>query len=990
LPFLSASSRLMSPFAMPTQHPSLYTIPPHRNFADALVEGVLAQHGDDLARGIILVPNNRAASAIQAGFVRRAENGLLLPRLVPIGDPELGEHVGAALDPLDMEPIPTAVDPLHRQLLLAQMLQQTLPVERMGSLDGAQAMRLAADLARVLDQLTIERKIPQDLRDIDFGSLSHHWAESLKLLNIVLEDWPKKLTGLGRIDLATRRNMQLERVTEHWRRDPPSGFVIAAGISTGAPAIADLVKQVAKLERGQVVFAGLDLAMPDDEWAAIAGDEKNPSIESHPQFHLQQLLDRMGVARREVSEWRWGFADKARERRSDRVALALAPARFTHQWAEMKAAARTLSDVAALELATPAEEAQVIALALREAIETPGRTAALITPDRELATRVSALLERWEIKADDSAGRALSVSPPGALVLALASAAAEHFAAVPLLALLKHPLVQRGEERSAWLDGARKLDLALRGPQSAPGLDGIQAYLAAGDERTKTVREAASLWWHDVKPMLAPLAAAFATGGLNQLLPALRETANGLAGDAVWAGQEGRALADLIGQLEHASADGPWVAPAILPQMLRGLMDGIAVRPAAGGHPRIFIWGLLEAKLQSADLMILGGLNEGVWPQLASADPWLAPAVRRQLGLPRLERRIGLSAHDLAGAMGASSVLMTRARRDTRSPTLSSRFWLRLETFAGGIEAPAQAYDQIGRALDQGTGQRATRPRPAPPASERPRAISVTDVDGLKADPFAFYAKKMLRLTPLAAPGSEPDAAWRGTFLHEVLADWGRQDDFTAGKLIPRLQAAFEASGLHPVVRALWEPRFEEAAGRFEEFVEANRAEGRAPLSAETKGTISLGEIRLTGQADRIDTLPDGRLAVVDYKTGMAPSDLKVAEGYALQLGLLGLIAEREGFDGVNGTASHFEYWSQDRTSGQPYGRMSSPTHGSSRSKNKLDPENFVDKMFAQFRDAVDAWLLGDKPFTAKLHPDYAYTEYDHLMRLEEWQGRDV
>jgi ATP-dependent helicase/nuclease subunit B len=969
------------------REPALYSIPPHRAFADALVEGLIAQFGGDkvtLAQGIIILPNNRAVLAVQDAFVRRSESGLLLPRLVPIGDPELSENVGVALDPMGNVPIPPSVDPLTRQMILARLLQQNDP-----ALDGSQAMRLAADLAKVLDQLIVERVAPSALRDFDAEGLSQHWSVSLATLSTILDVWPKELDRLGAIDLADRRNRQIDRLTELWRNVPPKGFVIAAGISTGAPAIADLLKVVARLEEGQVVFAGLDLAMPKEEWDAIAGDQDHPPIETHPQFHLRQLLDRVGAVRAEVDPWPWGRDDKAMASRAQRVSLGMAPAAYTHKWVGLKPSERALPAVHALELATPAEEAMSIALALRRAIETPEATAALVTPDRALAARVSAILKRWGIEADDSAGRPLSACLPGTLILALAAAAADAFSPVSLLTLIKHPFVRFGEGRLAWLDGARALDMALRGPRPAEGLEGIASLLAQQDNRDAKVRKVAQLWWEEAGSLLAPLAAGFSgRATFADLLRAVRETAQSLAGDIVWSGPDGRAISDLIAALEdNAGKTDLGVSIEAFPLILRDAMDAIAIRPARGGHPRLFIWGLLEAKLQSADLMILAGLNEGVWPKLASPDPWLAPAVRKQLKLPSLERRIGLTAHDLTGALGSPHVLLTRAKRDARSPTNPSRFWLRLETLTGGFSLPEFRYDLLARQLDFATGERAKRPAPSPPIEDRPRTISVTAVDRLKADPYAFYAQTMLGLQELAAPGEEPDARWRGTFLHDVLGKWGQDDDFSKGKLLPRLIKAFQESGLHPVVRAMWEPRFEEAIQYFEDRVEAERANGRHPVAAEMRGEFQFGDIKLHGRFDRIDVLPDGQLAIVDYKTGAPPEGKQVAQGYALQLGLIGLLAECGAYPGIKGQAAKFEYWSQGRKTGKSYGYVSSPTIGTG--KNTIDPDQFVADLFRHFEAACEKWLTGNSPFTAKEKPEYAYSEFDQLMRYDEWQGRD-
>jgi ATP-dependent helicase/nuclease subunit B len=964
----------------------VFTIPPHKAFADALVDGLIASYGQDpmgLARGIIIVPNNRAATAIRDAFVRQSSKGLLLPRLVAIGDPELGENIGLALDTIEGtiegQALPPAIDPLHRQLILARMLQQSMAVERLGALDGAQAMRLAADLARVLDQLTIERVPAQALKSVDVSGLSDYWDDTLKLLTLILDDWPQHLASMGCIDNADRRNRQLERVAKHWRDEPPPGFVIAAGISTTAPAIMQVVRTISRMERGAVVLAGLDLDMAEDEWDAIRGHKEQSSgegearIETHPQFHMIQLLDRIDVSRGEVGLWDGGRGLIARERRSAVVATAMAPATFTEHWAKLSTAERKLDGVTALELATPFEEAQSIALMMREAIETPGQTAALVTPDRLLAERVSAHLQRWGVTADDSAGKPLSATLPGTLMLALAQAVADHFHPVSFLTLIKHPLVQKGEERLTWLDQARDFDMKLRGPRPAPHLAGLATRL--GEDEA----------WTTVYDLLGPLEQTH--GGLVAQITALKDAATRLAGDAVWSGQDGRALSTLIADLEVLGDDGPCdVSSDSMPHLLRGLMDGIAIRPAAGGHPRLFIWGLLEAKLQSADVMILGSLNETTWPQLPSPDPWLAPAIRRQLGLPGLERRIGLSAHDLVSALGANRIIMTRAKRDERSPTIASRFWLRLETLAGGFAAPKIRYDLMARVLDEAKGQRAERPAPNPAVEDRPNKINVTAVDGLKADPFAFYAKTILRLSSLEAPGEAPDAKWRGTFLHAVLERWGKEAHFETGSLLPLLQQAFDESGLHPLVKAMWQPRFEDSAAWFEAQVDAARAEGRVPIFCEEKGTATIAEIKVTGKPDRIDRLADQSLAIVDYKTGAPPSDLQVKEGYALQLGLLGALAERGAFAGVEGKAQTFEYWSQQRNGAQ-FGSIKSPTSG--KGKNKSDAERFVADMVAQFTMAAEHWLKNCNPFEAKCRPDLAYSEFDQLMRYEEWQGRD-
>jgi ATP-dependent helicase/nuclease subunit B len=964
---------MSDPAGAPARGPAVFTIPAHRSFADALVAGLRARFGGgpvDLARGRILLPNNRAVRAITEAFVRASGGGLVLPRLVPIGDPELEERIGGALDLADApESIPPAVEPRARLLALAGLVA-----------DGggtAEALRLAADLARTLDALTVEEIAPSRLAAAasDAPELAGHWQVSLDRLRAIVELWPKVLAERARIDLAERRNRLLSAMADRWRTAPPDGFTVAAGITTAASAVAGLLRRVADLPLGMVVLPGLSLAplMPDEEWEALGPDEGGRAEESHPQFHLKLLLERMGVARGEVRLWRASGRSAARAIRGRAIANVMTAADFSDKWNALRPAERRLSGIRSAELPDAAAEAQAIALALREAVETPGRTAALVTPDRMLACRVSALLERWGITADDSAGKPLSQTAAGTFLLGIAAAVAEDLAPVPLLALLKHPLVGgEGNERLTWLDAVRALDLKLRGPRPGAGLAGLDEHFGH------------STGWQRVRPAVEVLHGLLdAALPLNTFAERLARSADQLAPGAAWRGQDGRLAAELVADLQALPEAGSLAVSAqdAVP-MLRLLLDEQRLRPPYGGHPRIFIWGLLEARLQQADLMVLGGLNEGVWPALPAPDPWLAPKIRANLKMPGLDFRTGLAAHDFASALGAPQVLITRARRDNRSPTVPSRFWLRLRAMTGGVARDTRL-ERLAAALDDPRELApAGRPAPAPPRALRPRKISVTAVDRLKADPFAFYASAMLGLRSIDPVDADHSAAWKGTAVHKVLEEWLAQDDCDPASLLPRAKALLAGASIHPMLRALWQPRLIEAIRWVEQQERDNRAVGRRPLKAEIRGETVIEEVGVHGKADRIDRLAGGGLAIVDYKTGKAPAQKAVEAGFALQLGVLGLIAKAGGFQGVSGDAQAHEYWSLTKH-GDSFGKRVCPD-------KKMAEGEFLAQAHAHFSDAARKWLTGDEPFTAKLHPAYAPDgNYDQLMRLEEWYGRE-
>lgn len=966
-----------------SRQPAVFTIPAHRSFADSLVAGLMARFGAgplSLANGRILLPNNRAVRSVTEAFVRASGSGLVLPRLIPIGDPELAERIGGALDvwALD-EPLTPAVDPLERRLALARLV-------RAEGDSAVEALRMAQDLERTLDALLIEEVEPGKLADAaaDAPELAGHWQVSLDRLRAILKQWPERLQELGRIDLAHRRNLQLRRLADRWASEPPAGFTIAAGITTAAPAVAAVLSRVAKLPEGMVVLPGLALApaMPDAEWDALGPPENGSGEETHPQFHLKLLLDRMGIARPEVRLWpRIGLAASTPQR-TRAVSNAMASAQFSDKWSSLGPAERRLSSIRAVVLPDSAAEAQTIALAMREALETPARTVALVTPDRTLARRVSALLERWDIQADDSAGKPLAELPAGTLLLAIASAITEELAPVPLLALLKHPLVGgQGDGRLRWLDDVRLLDLALRGPRPGSGLDGLERHFVVKDQEERSCSGCLAAW-HRIRPVLEPLAVgAQDSASLADVIALIVRSAESLAGDGGWRGSDGRMASDLLSELQ-ASPESRLLAVERegLPAVLAELLAGRSLRPPYGGHPRVFIWGLLEARLQQADLMILGGLNEGVWPALPKPDPWLAPKIRSNLGLAGLEFRIGLSAHDFASALGARYVLITRARRDGRSPTVASRFLLRLDAISGGLPRDIRR-ERITAALDDpGPPTPVERPAPRPPAEQRPKTISVTAVDRLNADPFAFYAQAILKLRSLDAVDADHSAAWKGSAVHTVFEEWLLEDQCDPAKLKPRAERLLAGEAIHPMLRALWGPRLFEAIESLAELEKNNRDGGREPLAAEASGQATLAGVAVHGRVDRIDRLADGGLVVIDYKTGAPPTPKAVNKGFALQLGLLALIARAGGFDGILGQPEGFEYWTLSK-------RL--------LDKNPVKPNKdmsaheFLDHAEQCFAAAAGKWLTGTEPFTAKLNPAFApYRDYDQLMRLEEWYGR--
>ena len=986
--------------------PRVFSIAAHRGFADALVAGLVPRYAEDglgLARLTLLLPSGRAIRTVSEAFVRyMGENeagGLLLPRMVTIGDLSLDEALGPLLDPLGATQIPPAVDPTYRWLRLAALLAEEMGED---APSGPPLFRQAQMLAQTMDRLLVEEIPPEDLlgdRVLDVvGSVAEHWQDSLRRFARVQARWLIELQEMDRVDAATRRNLLFAHAARGWRAEPPATPIVAAGVTSAAPALARLLRVVSELPKGAVILPDLDLALSDAAWDELgrAGQSDEADGETfgrddaptHPQYHLKLLLNRMGVNRGEVQQWHRRGMGAANPDRTHAVSALFLPPEASKVWVDLPSEKRRLAGVRLLETGNPEEEAQAVALAVREALETAGRRVAVVTPDRALARRIVHHLRRWDIQADDSAGMPLSETSAGRALLLLAQVVAEDAAPVPLVALLGHPAMgvtgtqDTAQARADWLDALRRFEDRLRGPRPAAGLRPLCP-----------IAEKAGVadWWSSVAQSLEPLFAEEGDAPLADLLTRLAQVLEQFCGEGIWAREDGRALGAFIDDLrQHALAAGTKLAPEDLHGLLGDAMERIAVRPAYGGHPRVAVYGLLESRMARADLVVCAGLNEGTWPGGASPDPLLAPPVLRALGVPGGEFRIGLAAHDLAGALGAREVLLTRAERTADGPAIPSRFFLRIKALLGDLakrheetELPAL----VDALRDAVAAPPYPQPQPKPPASLRRVRISATALDRLRSDPYQFYARSILFLDEMDPLDAEPSPAWQGTLAHAILEEWHEE----GGALTDLAEKHLAAMDAHPLTRALWEPRLMAALEWIANEVESDPQ--RKIVGVEEKGTRTVQGIEIGGTADRIDRLADGSYAIVDYKTGGPPSKKMVEEGFALQLGTLGLLLAEGAYAerGIEGTPTRFEYWSlgRDAKSDTGFGYVTTPLKmGAARTG--IDPEDFLPETRRFLTDALDRWILGDEAFTARPNPDLKlYATYDQLMRLEEWLGRE-
>jgi ATP-dependent helicase/nuclease subunit B len=971
--------------------PRLYTIAPDRPFLATVARGLVALAAGDplrLPRMTVLLPTRRAARSLREAFLRLTGEGsdpgapLLLPRMRPIGDLDADElEFGAGEETLA---VPPAIPELRRRLLLTRLVLdwsaadgEDLPPGRAASLAGA--------LARLIDSAATEGASFTDLAKLAPLDLAEHWQVVLRFLEILPGRWPSVLAAEGALDPAERRNRLLTRQAAEWRRSPPPEPVIAAGLTGGIPALIELVDVVVGLEHGMAILPGLDRFAVPAMWDEIARDP------AHPQYLLAGLVAQLGLGADDVREWE-PDAGRPRERRLRLVSEALRPANLTDAWRDLAPETEeALAGIARYDCISPQQEAMTIALLLRRKLETPGATAALVTPDRELARRVAAEMRRWAIDIDDSAGLPLARTPPGAFLRLVLDMAESELAPVPLLAALKHPLAAGGLAVEVFRDLARRLERRLRGPRPAAGFAGLRAALGDKEpelrrfvDRLETCLGALPALLAGEKTSIVELASAHIAAA--ERLAATRDD-SGTA--RLWREAAGETAAGFCHDLLDAARDFPGLAGRDYPALFDALLAGAVVRPAYGRHPRLAIWGLVEARLQQADLVVLGGLNEGTWPGPVAFDPWMSRQMREEFGIPLPERAIGIAAHDFAQALGAPEVALTRAARREGAPTVPSRWLLRLDAVlrAVGLDGRLGPDPEIAAAAELNDMPQAhrplPRPTPRPPLAARPRKLAVTDIETWRRDPYAIYAKHILKLRALDPLDADPDRADLGIAIHHALAEFVRRfpRDLPAHAEFDLLELGRSAFGpmlSRPGAWAFWWPRFERIADWFV-AEERSRRTTLVDSVSEQKGSLVVtapgGPFTIEAIADRVDRLASGELAVIDYKTGAVPKKQDIDAAIAVQLPLEGAIARAGGFGIAAGHIAALEHWRLG--GGDPAGK---------REPASDDPVGLIERVLAEITAYVARFDNPATPYRPvpleKWRPHYS--DYTHLERLGE------
>lgn len=1030
---------------MTASAPRVFSIPPGvpflKELARALIDGRLlpgCRYGSDpiaLAEATIFVPTRRAARELRAIFAAEQSGGAaLLPVIRPLGD--FDDDAGwfeEAVPPFD--DLAPPIDARERLLLLAPLVQtwkRRLPAHIAGMFSeevvvpssSAEAIWLARDLAALMDEIETREADWTKLGGLADGDLAGWWQVTLDFLEIVTHFWPDVLADLSRSNPAAHRSRLIDAETARLQRQPPRGPVIAAGSTGSIPATARLLAAISRLPSGAVVLPGLDKRLDAAAWKNLGAVKKTPSVVGHPQYGMHALLQTIGVEREAVDEL--GVETPPLAARSAVMSEAMRPAETTDQWsgerdlAVAAKAAGAFDGVTLLETPNERDEALAIALALRQAAAA-GERAALVTPDRTLARRVSSELQRFGVAVDDSGGTPLDASLPATLMTALVQAALQPGDPVPIMSLIKHPLLSLGIERRTVRHAAELIDIyALRGGTGRPDA-GQMAQLFSKrttdtQDKHKLARlqrlkasdiEAASAVALRIEQALAPLVALrgqeqiavpdLARVTAQALEAAGRDTDGSVA--QLYRGDAGAKLADLLRGLVGATS-GLVVAAADWPDVLAALLAGETIKPRHVSEGAVSIWGALEARLQHVDLMICGGLNEGTWPGRTDPGGFMSRLMKTDLDLDPPERRIGQAAHDFVMAMGGERVILSRALRSSDAPSVPSRWLQRLTAFVGADVSGAMRRrgDELLAAARYHAGDNPVdvptvkKPSPAPPLEARPDHFSVTQIETLRRDPYAIYARKVLRLEGLDDLLRDPGASERGSLFHDILhrfteANVDPASDDALGRLMEIARRRFDEEELPHDVDAVWWPRFKLMAPNLLDW-EIEKRNGKLQSISEAEmaaTTVGATGVTLGGRADRLDIRPSALVDILDYKTGSSPSKRQAHTLIAPQLPLEGALLARKAIPELGKLTPAELAYVRLRASGDVEEESILEYKRVPKSASELSEEAWarLERLLTLYNNPARGYPSRSLPF----REGDTDGDYDHLARVLEWSA---
>ncbi len=808
----------------------------------------LAKRADhNYINDVIFLPTSRACRAIEKMFVEKIGHAIIPPKLIPLGN---------GLDDLDDSNVMDSSDRLLILLALIMAEQRATGNPESISL----TLPLANSLIQMLDYITTEQIDVPNWDELVDDKFATHWVAKAKFLNLVTKSLPKIMSEYGVISSKQKQIIDAKSAIKKIDNNEITGKIIVCGSTASIPSTAELMQSVLRHKNGIIILPGAVHEMTEQTMQSVI---ENGS-EHHPYFGIFRWLKKCNLKPSDIQKLDYGISNIG----------------FLNQCfepTEKLPSDLKLNGVKLIECENESIESQTLALMIRDNIEQK-KSVLVVTPDIGTSYRISKHLSNMGTMADLSSGQPASMTAFGNLFIMILNAYLEPHNPVNILGILKHKFVYCGITSEQNKKFTEQLERHyFRKPITYETLNELKSEIISRDGTNDEFASWTTTW---INALIRP-ENNFFDYTKHSIATLCKNNDNQYNAELYTDESKSAWLA--LNDLNQSIINGPLeINLADYKTLCMNTLQSTAIRNKNATSSNISVLGPIEARLLTADTVILSGLNEGMFPKNGFDHPWVNRKIIDEIGLPHPERKVGLMALDFMTLSCAKNVYWVRSKKMGSEITTESRFLSRVDVISkrmGDKIEHCELYTKMAESLDNVEISPITPLEPRPPVNSRINNPYVTDLDLLIHNPYAYYAKCILKLRPLDEVNREIDSRDFGNLIHSVLEkinpnisenDLIKKLDFESDKILPKKS----------VLRRFWHNRFVEIAPTVIKMLQLS-----INARTEISGSLNFGKHTIRARADRIWNDNDTG-HVLDIKTGTPPSKKSLNAGNSPQLPL--------------------------------------------------------------------------------------------------------
>ncbi len=934
---------------------NIFNIPTNYHFFESFFDFLHSNFAGKISQLKILLPSQRSCRELRRIFIEKTSDNqaVIMPQIKAISDLSFEDLFEFLPNPAIEQTIQEIVAAQkisgveHLFFLSQEILKQSLFGE---NIDAAQLLMIATHLKNTFDEIEREEVEFSKFTEIDDSDLSKHRQMTVEFLQKFHFGFRNSLIKQDVFFDSSWQNFIISKIIEILQNYGCKNHWIIAGSTGSVMAGRKLIKAIAQCENGFVVLHGADLS------------QNNYSAENHPQYHLNNLINFLGIEKSAVKNLANSRYLISSQTRLEMMQTVMLPSKNTDQW--QKSQVNFDDKISLVEAKNEIEEAQIIAVILAKNYA-ENKKCAVVINDNKIAKLLRIELKKRGMIFNDTRNFGVFDANLVKFILLILDLIENDFTSSSLLAVWQNQLFNHENKAEIIAEFEIKI---LRQDRKNFGLDGIKSKLR--DIDNIELEEFFADFCAKISPILqlqkndniANCAQAILQAVVNLSQKTLQE---------IFAEEE--AQQELFEFFTKIAKQKNFIVRSDnLLSIFQILFGQVSFFEKSDASALIQILSTIEARLLNFDLMIVASLNEGKFPEITS-ESWLGRKIRKDLGIEKTLKKIGQNAYDFCNYLANKEVVLTRSLTYGGSPSSPSLFLLKLQTLAKKSQFTFNDQAELRCLLnnfDDVEVTKISRPQPKIDWQLRPKKLAITDIAKLISDPYSIYAKRVLRLRELQKIDYEPSYSEFGSFVHKALEEFVKNPQ-NLEIALQNSHIIFQQYFLNEEAQLIWWPKFQNI---FHSFFDQERAIKASSNLTEVEVKIIIEEILLNGKIDRV-AISDNKAQIYDYKTGQVATTKDVICGKEPQLTIAALMLIESGF---NYEISALNYWKLSFAGGEKIVKISQDCE-----EIKImaaAAKAGIAKIFQYFSDPRNSYT------SAPDLDNYKENEYSHLARVKEWQ----